>query len=42
MRVVAANRYVQDAVCDDRSKSIVLKNSNFRIDHNSVDRWRPR
>ena len=25
-----------------RNTSIVLKNSNFRIDHNSEDRWRPR
>jgi hypothetical protein len=25
-----------------RSPPIVLKNSIFRIDHNSEDRWRPR
>jgi hypothetical protein len=30
------------AICCVRSTSIVLKNSNFRIDHNSGDRWRPR
>jgi len=29
-------------IFNDRATSIVLKNSNFRIDHNSEDRWRPR
>jgi hypothetical protein len=31
-----------EAVGYDRFTSIVLKNSNFRFDHNSGDRWRPR
>ncbi|HME86733.1 MAG TPA: hypothetical protein VKG91_19855 [Roseiarcus sp.] len=29
-------------IFNDRFTSIVLKNSIFRIDHNSGDRWRPR
>jgi hypothetical protein len=27
---------------DGRYRRIVLKNSNFRVDHDSGDRWRPR
>ena len=29
------------AVCYVRFKSILLKNSNFGLDHNSEDRWQP-
>ena len=32
----------KDAVCYVRFTSILLKNSNFRGDHNSEDRWQPR
>ena len=27
---------------NDRCLRILLKNSNFRVDHNSEDRWQPR
>ena len=30
------------AILNGSNTLIVLKNSNFRIDHNSEDRWRPR
>jgi hypothetical protein len=30
------------AIRKDRFTSIVLKNSNFSLDHNLEDRWRPR
>jgi hypothetical protein len=32
-------RYLREP--DGRSRRTSLKNSNFRVDHNSEDRWQP-
>jgi hypothetical protein len=37
-----ATNFLEDDAVEDRFAQIVLKNSIFRIDHNSEDRWRPR